>query len=110
MTADYNSFMRHRDWFIRTLAEPSAGVRIVLSGHIHRNGMYGVRVGNRSDSEMVDGEYIVRSLDHDEIRGTRSPGISHLTHSLRAPLYVNTTSAGPRGNCYPAEGQHLNID
>jgi len=110
MAADYNSFMRHREWFIRTLAEPSANVRLVLSGHIHRNGLYGVRVATKSDGEIVDGEYLVRSLDHDEIRGTGAPFISHRTKSLRAPLYVNTTSAGPRGNNYPTEGQHLNVD
>ena len=110
MTADYNSFMRHRDWFIRRLAEPSARVRLVLSGHIHRNGMYGVRVATRADGEILDGEYLMQSVSHDEIRGTQSPAISHLKRSLRAPLYVNTTSAGPRGNYYPAEGQHLNVD
>ena len=110
MTADYNSFMRHRDWFIRTLAKPSANVRIVLSGHIHRNGLYGIRVGTRADGELLDGEYLVQSVAHDEIRGTRSPAISHLTKSLHAPLYVNTTSAGPRGNNFPSEGKHLFVD
>jgi hypothetical protein len=72
--------------------------------------MYGVRVATKTDGDLVNGEYLIRSLNHDEIRGTKAPGISHLTKSLRAPLYVNTTSAGPRGNVYPTEGQHLNVD
>jgi hypothetical protein len=110
MSADYNSFMRHRDWFIRTLADRSSGVRLVLSGHIHRNGLFGVRVGTRNDGELLKGEFLVQSLDFKEIRGTRSPNISTRTTSLLAPVYVNTTSAGPRGNVYPAEGLHLNTD
>jgi hypothetical protein len=110
MTADYNSFMRDRAWFIRTLADPNAGVRMVLSGHIHRNGIYGVRLGTKADGEMVEGEYLVRGVDATEIQGTKSPRVSHKTPALRAPLYINTTSAGPRGNYYPTEGKHLSID
>ena len=59
---------------------------------------------------MVEGEYLVRSLDQGEFRGTKVPSVSHLTKDLRAPLYINTTSAGPRGHIYLTEGKELYID
>src|SRR5829696_6607442 len=39
-----------------------------------------------------------------------TPSVSHLTKDLRAPLYINTTSAGPRGHIYLTEGKELYID
>ena len=110
MDADYNSFMRDREWFIRTLAAPSAGVRLVLSGHIHRNGRFGIRIGTRADGAIVEGELLLRSLNPNEVQGAKVPAVSTRTADILAPVYVNTTSAGPRGNNHPTEGKHLNVD
>ena len=38
MTADYGSFDSKRDWFIENVGDEKSNVRVVLSGHIHRNG------------------------------------------------------------------------
>jgi hypothetical protein len=110
MDPDEGTFMQHREWFVRTLAAPDAGVRLVLSGHIHRNGRFGVRIGTKADGDIVAGELLLTSLEHKEVQGAAMPAISTNSKDILAPLYVNTTSAGPRGNNHPTEGQHLNVD
>ncbi|MDB4998509.1 MAG: hypothetical protein JWM74_5941, partial [Myxococcaceae bacterium] len=110
MDADEGTFMEDRDWFIRTLASPDAGVRLVLSGHIHRNGRFGVRIGTKADGDIVEGELLIRSLEQKEVQGAAMPAVSTSSKDILAPVYVNTTSAGPRGNNVPTEGQHLNVD
>lgn len=101
MTADYGSFMQHRDWFVTELAKPAAGVRVVLSGHIHRNNLLVVRRPTASDGKLLAGKYQVRGVTKADVEGVKSPEISRRRGNGEvAPLYVNTTAAGPRGHLY----------
>ena len=79
----HGSIVRRRDWFVRQVGEPTSGVRMVLSGHIHRFGLY-VAYPARNDRDAR----MMRSVPIDGVR------------RARPPLYVNTTSTGPRGNVY----------
>lgn len=96
VAADHGSFLRGRDAFIRTVANPNAGIRVVLSGHIHRNGLL-VAYAPASDPKAM----IVRSVSYQSVRGIRPPRVAvGAGGAYGAPLYANTTSAGPRGNLY----------
>ena len=100
VAADHGSIVQKRDWFIRKVGEPRAGIRLVLSGHIHRNGLLAAFVP--SENKKV---WLIRALTHQEVRtGAPFPWVairrpaSGPVRPIPAPLYVNTTSAGPRGN------------
>ncbi len=110
--ADHGSILRQRDWFIRQVGTSASGVRMVLSGHIHRFGLLVAHpaTGDREARHM-------RSVSLEEVRGARS-GVAAVRREIvvvggerkrkvtafPSPLYVNTTSAGPRGNVYAAAG------
>jgi Calcineurin-like phosphoesterase len=103
ISAEHGSIVRERDWFIRGLGTSSSGVRLVLAGHIHRHGLLvAYPPTNDRDSRLL------RSATFDEVRGARR-GIAAVrreagrVRAFPAPLYVNTTSAGPRGNLYGAQ-------
>lgn len=117
MDASYNSFERHRAWFIKRLADPRTGVRLVLSGHIHRRGLFVVFPAPENFGPTVAGELLVRSVMETDTRGVRAPA-SALRPVPRpggspgpalGPLYVNSTSVGPRGHSVPAKGVHFYI-
>lgn len=102
VSAEHGSIVRQRDWFLRALGTSSSGVRLVLSGHIHRHGLLvAYPPANDRDSRLL------RSVTVAEVRGARS-GMAAVrreagrVRAFLAPLYVNTTSAGPRGNVYGA--------
>lgn len=83
--ADYGTILDKRDWLIKALRK--AQVSLVCSGHIHRKNLLVV------DKSLVT------------IKGVPAPLVRTIWQSLvwqasdgLAPLYVNTTSAGPRGN------------
>lgn len=82
VAADYASIARERDWFIRKVADPRTGVRLILSGHIHRNGLFAVFAPTQDPGVLA-----IRNIRYAGVRGLGAAG----------PLYVNTTSAGPRG-------------
>jgi hypothetical protein len=113
MDASYNSFERHRPWFIKRLFDGRAGVRAVFSGHIHRNGLFAVYTGGKHRGALA-GQYLIQALPPSAVAGASSPHPSarplpsfENTHGVRyptGPLYVNTTSAGPRGNSIPQTG------
>ena len=100
--AIYGSIVRNRDWFIREVGTSASGVRMVLSGHNHRFGLL-VAYPPTDDRESR----LMKSVTLDEVRGARA-GVAAARReagSVRAfpsPLYVNTTSAGPRGNVFAA--------
>ena len=101
MQADYGSFEQHRDWFIKRMLDPDTrGVRLIFSGHIHRNNLLVVHrgVSGRKDS-AVAGELLVRGVFPGHVSNARFPAVT--AKGDIGPLYVNTTSAGPRGNWYP---------
>ena len=96
MVPAYGSFAGQK-WFIETVAG-RPDVTAVFSGHIHRNGLYVVYRAPRSDGPAVAGELMVRGLLEEQVAGAKAPRVSNLPHGTSGPLFVNTTSAGPRGN------------
>jgi Calcineurin-like phosphoesterase len=104
VAADYGSIVQHRDWFVERVANQKSNIRAVLSGHIHRNGLL---VAHFMAAEKV---WLMRAVNYKESRGIKPPGVATLPNSparFTGPLYVNTTSAGPRGNHY--EAGHRNV-
>lgn len=110
MEADYGSFESNRDWFIKTLAAPTSGVRIVLSGHIHRNGLYVVHVPATAKDSVLAGQLLLRGVIEQAVRGARPPAVTLTPEGKHGPLYINTTSAGPRGHWHPTPGQAYDVD
>jgi hypothetical protein len=98
MDTDYNSFVEWRDWFIKQVADPKHGVRAVFSGHIHRNGLYAAYTAPAARGPLLAGEMLVRGVVEPAVRGARPPAIVRTPDAFTGPLYVNTTSGGPRGN------------
>jgi lysozyme len=96
--ADRGSFGKEdtREWFIKAVADPRYSVRVVLSGHIHRDGIYVVY----APSQPVD---IVNPKDPSRRNRLVNPllvgGVNRLGDKGRkGPVYMTTASAGPRGN------------
>jgi hypothetical protein len=98
MDTDYGSFMKAREWFIKQVADPKSGVRAVFSGHIHRNDLLAVRVGEKKDGALLEGEWLVHRVVEPAVVGAKPPAVGRSPYDFRGPLYVNTTSGGPRGN------------
>jgi hypothetical protein len=100
--ADYGSIQQSREWLIRELAKDKANVRLVLSGHIHRNGLFVVFIPtDPSYPSDVVGRVFARRVLPDTVRGASPPAVTSTPEGGHGPLYVNTTSAGPRGHEYP---------
>jgi hypothetical protein len=112
MDASYNSFERNRAWFIKRVADPRCGVRLVLAGHIHRQGLFVVYKAPASFGPAIAGELLIKLVGQTETRGVRYPngaqvrvpGPSGTPVLAPGPLYVNSTSVGPRGHAYPGKG------
>ena len=113
MDAEYGSFRSARSEFIKNLAKPSAGVQVVFSGHIHRNDLLAVHVPSAAGKGDLKGQDLVKSLTRvfpgkpgREYPPQVYPGVAvdpRRVSDGRAPLYLNTTSAGPLGNARPTE-------
>ena len=105
MDANFGSFEKHRDWFIRRMADQKYKVRTVLSGHIHRQGIFATyKLSSLSD------ELLIKSLDPIKTSGSSVPAgpQAHIVNKfgLRdGPLYVNSTSIGPRGHLYRSKDE-----
>jgi hypothetical protein len=100
IAADYGSITRERDWFIQKVADPRRGVRLILSGHIHRNGLFAVSAPAEDRSLRL-----IRNVSLRHVQGVRPPAVAtkpETGNTFLGPLYVNTTSAGPRGNLWEA--------
>jgi hypothetical protein len=95
--ADYGSFEKYRDWLINQLGKDGASVRLVFSGHIHRNGLFVVYT---PQSSALAGLMLVRGITAPMVGGSNPPEVTRLPEGEHGPLYVNTTSAGPRGHIY----------
>lgn len=116
MDAEYGSFRSARDAFIKELAKPSAGVQLVFTGHIHRNGLLAVRVPSQSGKADLKGHYLMKSVAAAPRALAGSPHAAQIyprgaldlrrLTDARAPLYVNSTSAGPLGNHQASERDH----
>jgi V8-like Glu-specific endopeptidase len=101
MTADYGSFQNERTPFIEKAGDGQSNIRVVLSGHIHRNGAYVVHQLGNEKGPTLAGERIVYRVRTGDASGAVYPAVSKTPHGKRGPLYVNTTSAGPNGNYHP---------
>lgn len=93
MDASYNSFERQRPEFIKLVGKPSSGVRLVLSGHIHRASMFVVYPAPAALGPAVSGELLIKRVLDGEVKSGRPPG--------GGPLYVIGTSVGPKGHRIP---------
>ena len=105
VAAEYGSFIREREWFIRRVSDARAGIRIIVSGHNHRNGLFTAWTPRQDRSAML-----LQNVTESEIRGAQFPvaGANRKANTTYLePLYVNTTSGGPRGNRY--ENGHTNV-
>jgi hypothetical protein len=115
MVADRGSLgqTKARDWFVRLLANPNYSVRMVLSGHIHRNVLLvthppvqKIVLTNPKDSfrnRVITGALIVRRVLEQAVRGAKPPAVTidrmfTAPETRQGPLYILTTSAGPRGS------------
>jgi V8-like Glu-specific endopeptidase len=101
VTADYGSFESKRDWFIENVGDGKSNVRLILSGHIHRNGAYVVHLVGNETGPTLAGERIVYRVKTSDASNVTYPAVSRTLQGKRGPLYVNTTSAGPNGNYHP---------
>ena len=101
VTADYGSFENKRDWFIENVGDGKSNVRVVMSGHIHRNGAYVVHLLGNETGPTLAGERIVYRVKASDASNVPYPAVSRTPQGKRGPLYVNTTCAGPNGNYHP---------
>jgi len=108
LSAQYGSFVNKgtRKWFIEKLVG-SQSVRLVFSGHIHRHGLLTAHWRTMSlagDGPRTPPKIVkvlgVRSVSPQVIKGAKAPLATGGQVRIAGPLYVNTTSAGPRGNQY----------
>jgi hypothetical protein len=112
MDASWNSFDQKREWFIKHLADQRRGVRLVLSGHIHRKGLFAAYTAGPAKGPGVAGEMLLKAVPENSVSGVRAPAAANVTvhgpgnapSPAPGPLYVNGTSVGPRGHVYPAKG------
>ena len=115
MVADRGSLGRTkaRDWFVKLLANPKYSVRMVLSGHVHRNVLLvthppaqKIQLTNPKDSfrnRVITGALVVRRVLEQAVRGAKPPAVTidrmfAAPETRQGPLYILTTSAGPRGS------------
>ena len=87
--ADYGTFGRKRDEFIKKLHK--SRVQLVLSGHIHRRNL--LTLWEQRQPLKRSPDLLVKDIPTS--RASRAP----------QPLFVNTTSAGPLGHEHPTRDQ-----
>ena len=112
VAAIFGTFVPRREWFVRKVSEATSGIRLVLGGHIHREGLL-VAYPPKDDKEARLLRSVTYAEASDRGRGI-GPGVAairrehwkeggHDIDSARkfpSPLYVNTPSAGPRPNLF----------
>ena len=111
VVADYGSFESGRDDFLRRVTAPGSGVRLVFSGHIHRNGLLIAHVPTVTTSLVQAGNMHMRGVTEALVRGARPPAVATIMEGRNnGPLFVNTTSGGPRGNSHSALQQEAKVE
>ena len=108
MDAIYGSFEKNREWFIKRLADQKLHIRIVLSGHNHRMGLFVTYKASESMGHVVAGEMLLKSVSLNQTIGVLPPAGAQIMvqKTLKefelapGPLYVNGTSVGPLGHLY----------
>lgn len=119
LAATYGSFVGRntRQWLIEKLTG-SQSVRLVFSGHIHRQGLLTVQrrmwplpsegPGKPRRTARI---LAVRGVTSQAVSGAKAPLATGTSSRipLPAPLYVNTTSGGPRGYQYFDDGAYSSV-
>jgi hypothetical protein len=108
VAAVFGTFVPRREWFVRKVSEAASGIRLVLAGHIHREGLL-VAYPPKNDKDAR----LLKSVTYAEA-SDRGGGVGHGVAAIRhtrvmeagqpvdrvqafpSPLYVNTRSGGPR--------------
>jgi Calcineurin-like phosphoesterase/Hemopexin len=112
VAAVFGTFVPRREWFVRKVSESPSGIRLVLGGHIHREGLL-VAYPPTNDKEARLMKSVTYAEASDNGRGV-GHGIAAIRHAkvmeaghevervkaFPSPLYVNTPSAGPRPNLF----------
>jgi hypothetical protein len=116
LAAAYGSFVNKdtRQWLIKKLIGSS--VRVVVSGHIHRQGLFTVYArplqlpppGPREPGSVIQ-VLAVRSVEPQAVRHAKVPFATSDQSRLPGPVYVNTTSAGPKGYQYYDDRKYSNV-
>ncbi len=94
--ATCGTFIKERDWLIWKLRQ--ARFSLVVAGHIHRRHVLIIDDVGRDLPPEWRGKWVVRSVPS----GKPPAG--------QRPLFVNSTSAGPRGHIYASRGKYLSAD
>lgn len=95
LAASYGSFLRHRSWFIENLARQQNSIRLVFSGHIHRKACLVLRPVTLSIPKK--GWSLPEKYKVFKVSSIPPAPLPLAAGRALGPLYVNTTSAGPRG-------------
>ena len=82
VTADYGSFVKGRDGFIQRVADRRRGVRLVLSGHIHRHGLL---VLSRPTAQRK--AWLLRAVTHAGVRGILPPAVARRPDLSRTAVH-----------------------
>jgi GH25 family lysozyme M1 (1,4-beta-N-acetylmuramidase) len=108
MTAERGSITKGRDEFIKAVRNPKFSIRLVLSGHVHRNGIYVVHPPDQRIFEYrpkdlqrhpeLTNALLIRGQSPNLVRGALPPAVTVTPHGKQGPLFITTTSAGPRGS------------
>ncbi len=116
LVAQYGSFVNKdtRRWLVEKLRGSS--VRVVVSGHIHRQGLLTVQQqrlslpppGPREPGSVLP-VLTVRSVEPQAVRNARPPNATADQSKVLGPVYVNTTSAGPKGNQYLDDNKYWSV-
>jgi calcineurin-like phosphoesterase family protein len=107
--ADYGSFVAEREFFFKQVLADKSHIRLVFSGHIHRAGLFVVNVAKEGGA-AVAGHMRVWGITDNLVRGARSPAVSAAPRGAHGPLFVNTTSLGPKGHSHPVKDQYTSVE
>jgi len=108
MEASWNSFAHEREWFVRQVSNPASCVRLVISGHIHRAGLFTAFRASQAMGPDIAGEMLIRSLPPEAVQFVHAPAVANIqvptgqrgSGYAPSPLYLTGTSNGPRGHIY----------
>ena len=118
VAAVFGTFVSRREWFVRKVSESTSGIRLVLGGHIHREGLLvAYPPTNDKEARLLKSVTYAEASDHGRDVGHGIAAIRHKkvmeagheverVQAFPSPLYVNTPSAGPRPNLF-SENRNL---
>lgn len=101
----YGSFEKDREWFIQRAVDKKSNIRLVISGHNHRFGVYRVFKPGGNTDKLFAKQLLIQALSPTEIPGVLDMKIDANTKRLKTwkeptPLFLVCNSVGPRGHIY----------